>query len=162
MFGGNPGRTRRSSRSSTAAVRVALPPGRFSTSLKRRIETISHALGYGLYATENLGRRAGVRLRFICDDSPDARRQAEQTIVRLHAGGPVQPHIQEPPPAPPSPTPPLTPRQPASRPRQSLKPQPPPPAVPPRPRIPPRPLIPPAPTPLPPPIPQAADIAQRE
>lgn len=131
--------------------RVALPPGRFSTSLKRRIEEISHALGYRLYATENLGRRAGVRLRFIRDDSPDARRRAEQTIVRLHAGGPVQPHLREVPPPPPGSAPPLTLRQPPPRRRQSPEPLPPPPTpgIPPMPRIPPRPLIPPPP-PLPP------------
>ncbi|MFI7294081.1 hypothetical protein [Streptomyces sp. NPDC050121] len=106
---------------------------RTRASRKRRIEEITHALGYRLLATHNLGR-GRIGLHFVRDDGPLARRRAEQTIERLRAGGPVLPEFVEVPPPPPAP-PPLPPS-----------------VAPPALRVPSRPPIPPPP---PPPLPQA-------
>lgn len=113
----------------------------------RRMVAIAHALGYKPLFTDTLGRRDFPRF-YERDDTPDARRRAEQTIERLRAGGPVLPAL-EPPPPPPPPVPPPTPRKSPSRPRQSLEPKPPPPPRPTGPRIPSRPTYPPPPPPPP-------------
>ncbi|WP_107104993.1 hypothetical protein [Streptomyces sp. Root369] len=74
---------------------------------QRNIEEIAHAFGYRLLATEIIGR-ARIRYLYERDDAPPARRRAELTIARLHAGGAVLPAF-EPPPAPPPSPPPLLP-----------------------------------------------------
>ncbi|MFF6807841.1 hypothetical protein [Streptomyces sp. NPDC012616] len=108
--------------------------GRFEfltrASQKARIEKITHALGYRLLAADNL-RRGRVRLHFLRDDSPLARRRAEQTIARLRAGGPVLPESAEvPPPPPPPPIPSAAPPAPGAPSRPPYPPMPPPPPPP--------------------------------
>ena len=134
-------------------ARVELLPDRATASNRYRIEEIAHALGYRLFATENLVE-FGIRLVYERDDAPIARRRAELTIARLRAGGPLLPAVEPPPPPSPGPPPPAPsqhrPRQP-SRPRWGAPPPPPPPATgvaPARPRFPPPPPGPPPPPPI--------------
>lgn len=135
--------------------RVHLRFGRYvSTAQASRMAEIAYALGYRPLPTGTF-RSDDVPRFYERDDSPQARRRAEQTIVRLHAGGPVQPPIREVPPPHPGQAPPLMPRQRPSRSQQSRGPQPSPPAAPPMPGIPPMPWIPPRPLIPPPPSPQA-------
>ncbi|MFE1455930.1 hypothetical protein ACFW7K_13200 [Streptomyces sp. NPDC058735] len=86
--------------------RVELLLGRLENVFQRNIGQIAHAFGYRLLSTEIIGR-ARIRYLYQRDDSPPARRRAELTIARLHAGGSVLPASDPPPPPPPAPPPPL-------------------------------------------------------
>lgn len=76
-----------------------------------RIQAIAHEMGYALHSREGLSNDV-VRLHFIRDDNPLARRRAEETQARIAAGGPlllpggVRPPSPPPPPQPPPPLPP--------------------------------------------------------
>ncbi|MFI7009346.1 hypothetical protein [Streptomyces sp. NPDC050145] len=129
-------------------VEVVLHSG--SQDERERAERIAHALGYRLSEVQGLGRM-GVRLGFVRDDDPRARRRAGESVSRLRAGVPLLPASDAPPPPPPGPPPAAAP-EPRPRPRTAVPDEPPPPPAvvrPPAPRVPPRPSYPPPPSPPP-------------
>lgn len=54
------------------------------------VAAIGFELGYDFHHTEVLSKTVH-RLTFVRNDSPDVRRRAQQTLNRLHAGGPLLP-----------------------------------------------------------------------
>lgn len=70
--------------------RAAFSLGGFEASNSEVIAAIAYECGYDLEATERPSR-ISVRLIYVRNDSPPARRRAAQTRQRLRAGGPLLP-----------------------------------------------------------------------
>ncbi|MEV8091150.1 hypothetical protein [Streptomyces nigra] len=76
-----------------------------------RVRAIAYELGYALRSRDVRSKNV-VRLHFVRDDDPLARRRAEETQVRVAAGGPLllpEGARRPGPPPPPQPPPPLPP-----------------------------------------------------
>lgn len=70
--------------------RVVFLLGGFEGGSMGKIEAIGFELGYDHEATE-VPSRGTIRMIFIRNDAPNVRRRAQETLNRIHAGGPLLP-----------------------------------------------------------------------